>query len=85
MKYNIEQPPAGFKLWYRIYPKKVAKFAGLKAWVDLDLEQQSEKIIAATRKYPFSAEKQYIPHPSSFLRGYRWMDEFDDEGGNDEW
>jgi hypothetical protein len=83
MKYNIEQPPSGFKLWYRCYPKKVAKFAGLKAWIDLDLEDQAGKIIAATKDYPFATDAKYIPHPSTFLRGYRWLDQFDEEDGND--
>jgi hypothetical protein len=83
-KYNMEQLPSGFRLFWRGYPKKVAKYAAYKAWVDLGLEEQAGMINARSRDYPWSDDRQYIPHASTWLNGRRYHDTFD-EDENDDW
>lgn len=82
--YSPNNLPPGFQRWYSAYPKKVGKGAALKAWLKNDCEGNADEIVAATRRYQFSDDKQYIPHPSTWINQWRWLDE-QTEGDNDEW
>ncbi len=84
MKITPGNLPSGFKSWWAIYPRKVAKGAAVRAWVKNDCEEIAEEIIKATRKYPFSDEAQYIPHGSTWINSWRWMD-VNEEGSGNEW
>ena len=85
MKYTPGNLPAGFKAWYKIYPRKVSKGQAIKAWVKNDCEEIADEIIQATKKYPFSDEVQYIPHPATFINGWRWEDSFEEDNSDNDW
>ena len=84
MKYNPDQLPSGFRLAYRHYPKKVSKGAALKAWMNNDCELISEKIVAALKDAKWPEDRQYIPHMSTWINGWRWLDS-SDEGDDNDW
>ena len=84
MKYTPGNLPTGFKEFWKYYPKKVGKGQAIKAWVVNECEANSEEIIKALKKYPFSDDKKFIPHPSTFLNQWRWEDTFEEEN-NDDW
>lgn len=68
-----------FELFWREYPKHVAKAAAEKAWKkavggQVDVSQ----IIAGVKAWKKSsqwADFTYIPNPATFLNGKRWQDE----------
>lgn len=71
----------GFEKFWAVYPRRVAKAEARKAW------KQTEKLrppIEAVLKAVYAArasrdwqkdDGQYIPYPSSWLRGERWDDQ----------
>lgn len=67
-----------FNQFWSNYPRKVAKLEAVKAWKQMTREYSPEEIVAGLqRNLPSleSREKQFIPHPASWLRAGRWMDE----------
>ena len=85
MAINPANLPEGFKAFWMAYPRKVGKGQAVKAWMKNNCEPIADEIVTAVKKYPFSDEIIYIPHASTFLNGWRWLDEFSDGGGGDEW
>jgi len=85
MRYTPANLPDGFRAWWKIYPRKVAKGQAIKAWVRHDCEEISDDILKATRKYPFSDEAQYIPHPATWLNGWRWEDSVEEDSNDSDW
>lgn len=71
-----------FDEWYALYPRKVARKAAEKAWAKLaPSDALVEQIMAGLRaqlpawaRKPKS-ERQFIPHPSTWLNQMRWLDE----------
>ena len=84
MKYNPDQLPSGFRLAWRAYPKKVGKGAAFKAWMSNDCEVVAGKIVAAIKDANWPEDRQYIPHMSTWINGWRWLDEVEEEY-NDDW
>lgn len=69
-------PLEGFDLWWKHYPRKVAKKAAQRAWKAAKPDAALREIIMAdtiTREYP--DEARYILHPATYLNGARWEDE----------
>ncbi|MFZ2447380.1 MAG: hypothetical protein WAW37_13565 [Syntrophobacteraceae bacterium] len=70
-----------FRRFFTAYPKKQNRLAALKAWNKLSPNDAlTETIIQAVTSRAASHEwrkekGQYIPLPSSFLKGRRWEDE----------
>lgn len=64
-----------FDLFWEAYPKKVNKGAAQKAWRSAIKKAGAEDIIAAVKRYGWPDDKQFIPHPASWLNGERWADE----------
>lgn len=72
-----------FEAFWKVYPRRVAKGEARKAW------RQTEKIrppLKELLKAVFAAraskgwlkdDGEFIPHPSSWLRGERWEDELE--------
>jgi hypothetical protein len=83
MKYNPDQLPSGFRLAYRAYPRKVGKGAALKAWMNNGCEDRSGMIIAAIKDYSFSSDPKFQPHMSTWINGWRWLDEIPEEEDGD--
>ncbi len=81
-----QQPPlapAGaevFEVFWGAYPRKTAKAEALKAWKLVTKTTDPRLIIESVVRYredpnlPPPSEQQYIPHPSTWLRGQRWQD-----------
>lgn len=72
-----------FSDWYAIYPRKVARMDAEKAWKKLTSVQQQAAIDAISmhvKKWlADGTDRQYIPHPASWLNGHRWEDEIEIE------
>lgn len=70
-----------FNSWYSQYPKKVAKKEAEKAWARLTSEERARAMDAIPNHVRYwdakGTEKQFIPHPSSWLNGARFEDELD--------
>ncbi len=78
--------PQGFVDFWRAYPRKVGKGAAAKAWLKNNCESIAGEIVKAVKKQEFTDDPQYIPHPSTWLNQWRWMDEDSTgSGGGDDW
>ncbi len=80
------EPAEGFDLFWEIYPRKIGKQAAIKAWNGLSLEDRRAAYKSA--KVRTEQDKTWIKlmvdgdfklHPSTFLNGRRWEDEWDKE------
>ena len=72
--------PAGFDEFYDIYPKKVGKQDAIKAWRALKADDTLIHAIIADVNRRINgewkgADKHFIPHPATYIRGRRWEDE----------
>ena len=71
-----------FQSFWQAYPRKVGKLAAKKAWDKALREDAPEAIISGLdAQLPTlrSTDKQFIPHPSTWLNQGRWMDEVESE------
>lgn len=72
-----------FNEFWKVYPKKRAKFLAERAWMKLRLtDEVFEEIIGAVQKFKLWDEWRrdggmYIPLPATFLNQRRWEDEID--------
>ncbi len=80
--------PGGFEKFWGAYPRRVARQAAVKGWNKLkpDPALQAEIITdltARARDDPKWVEDggQFIPHPSTYLNGARWKDEWRKQPG----
>ncbi len=68
-----------FAAWYALYPRKVARKSAEKAWSRCATSPEViEQIMTGLRaQLPgmLKKDKEFIPHPSSWLNQRRWMDE----------
>lgn len=68
-----------FDQFWSLWPKKVAKQEGLKAWKATGADQHAKAIIEDVRwrtaNDPQWRDRQFIPNPATYLRGQRWTDE----------
>jgi hypothetical protein len=75
----------GFEEFWKIYPRRTAKSAALKAWNKLkpDSELQNKIKAAVERQTRFPGwmkdDGQFIPHAATYLNGRRWEDEVQTE------
>jgi hypothetical protein len=86
-----------FDLFWSDYPRKVAKEGARKAFAKAAKIASVETILAGVRRFaadPNLPEKQFIPHPATWLNRGSWDDEplpdrgdrpGPDDFGNDEW
>lgn len=71
-------PPATFDEFYFAYPRKVGRAAAQRAFERAAKTTDPAVIVAGARRYavdPNLPDKQFIPHPSSWLNAGRWDDE----------
>ena len=66
-----------FDVFWKQYPRKVAKPNALKAWSKLKVDDivLKKMLIAISEQGLASRDQQYIPHPASWLNARRWEDE----------
>jgi len=66
---------AEFDRFWKLYPRKENKGQAEKAWTKAVKIADPEQIIQAVERTPWNEDKQFIPHPASWLNGKRWEDE----------
>jgi hypothetical protein len=70
-----------FQEFWDLYPRKVAKRAAEKSWQRLSKQDQQEVLKALPNHIKYwqikDTEKDYIPHPATWLNQGRWEDEID--------
>lgn len=74
----IGQTDSDFEQFWSVYPKKVAKAEARKAFAKKVRHEDMTKLLATIDKYKRTkqwSDKQYIPHPTTFLNQERWNDE----------
>lgn len=64
--------PDGFAEWWAEYPRKDAKDAARRAYAKALGRSSPGGLLSALRVYPFQADKQFIPHPATWLNEGRW-------------
>lgn len=71
---------ARFDEFWSEYPKKVAKADAQRAWERQGLDSMADEIIDAVRRRAAGdrqwQDRQFVPHPATYLRGRRWADEW---------
>lgn len=75
---SASTPEALFPYWYSCYPRKVGREAAKKAFDKALKKIGYEELVVATLRYsqdPNLPEKQFIPHPATWLNQGRWDDE----------
>jgi len=71
-----------FDDFWHVYPRKIAKNAARRAYDSALKKVTADEILSAVKIFSAnsrSTEKQYIPHPSTWLNGERWLDDVTDE------
>lgn len=74
---NIDQNEKNFDKFWTTYPRKVGKAAAKQSFFTALQKTNASKIIEAARDFGNSMqnqEKQFIPHPRTWLRQKRWED-----------
>ena len=70
--------PALFEEFWELYPRKVGKRTAETAFAAaVNRGNEPETIIAGLRAHKFHHDPQFQPHPTTWLRGDRWLDEVD--------
>ncbi len=85
MKYTPDVLPSGFRLAYRAYPRHVGKGAALKAWLANGCEERAGAITAAIKDAQWSEDPKYIPHMSTWINRWGWLDEAIGEEDSGDW
>lgn len=82
---NPNNLPKGFAEFWARYPRRVGKGQAAKAWVKNGGADNLEAILKDLRNRAWPTDKQYIPHPATYLNGWRWLDTEVEEESNGEW
>ena len=65
-----------FETFWNLYPRKVGKIAAQKSFTRAVKQGvEPEIMIEGVRHYKFSDDKQFVPHPATWLNQGRYMDE----------
>lgn len=71
-----------FDQFYKAYPRKVGRYAAEKSFKRLAEKEKTLAIEGLSNYIKFwegnKTEKQFIPHPSTWLNQKRWEDELED-------
>jgi len=72
-----------FSEFYSLYPRKQGRKAAEKSWNRLNKQEQADALEALPNHLAYwkikQTEKDYIPHPATWLNQGRWEDELDME------
>lgn len=72
---------AGFESFWRAYPRRVGKGAAKKVWGRLNVSAQLQDAMMQALTWQCQRLQwqrdggQFIPHPATWLRQERWLDE----------
>jgi hypothetical protein len=92
VKYSkVKYSNNNFDVFYNAYPRHVGKEQALKTWNKLTKNNKLPEVkvlidFIETWKTSknFPKDKEYIPHPSTWLNGERWNDEIDTDTATNE-
>lgn len=75
-----EEQLDGFDVFWKVYPRKVAKKAAQKAWSDLCPDKELRAIIQESLALQFERDFRHrdpskIPHAATWINGRRWEDD----------
>jgi hypothetical protein len=69
--------------FYALYPRKQGRRAAEKSWDRLTRQEQEDAFLALSTHLEYwklkQTEKDFIPHPATWLNQGRWEDELDME------
>ena len=72
-----------FNEFYTLYPRKQGRRAAEKSWQRLSSQEQQDAYDALSNHIEYwklkQTEKDFIPHPATWLNQGRWEDELDME------
>jgi hypothetical protein len=68
-----------FEKFWSSYPKKVGRGAAERAWKKAVQLATAEEITRIAKVYPWGDDKQFIPHPATWLNQQRWQDQLGDD------
>jgi hypothetical protein len=77
-KTKIEETTDHFEIWYSAYPLHKGRGAALRAYKAAILKTEIDVLLFAAKAYAkqmHGREKNFIPHPATWLNGQRWLDE----------
>lgn len=70
-----------FQTFWQLYPRKVAKKQAEKSWKRLSQAEQTEVLEVLPNHIEYwrlkETDKEFIPHPATWLNQGRWEDELD--------
>ena len=70
-----------FQTFWQLYPRKVAKKQAEKSWKRLSQAEQTEVLKVLPNHIEYwrlkETDKEFIPHPATWLNQGRWEDELD--------
>lgn len=69
---------ADFDIWYDAYPRKEARGRALKAYRAARKKTDAATLLSAVeaqRDYLTRKGREFVPHPTTWLNGERWLDE----------
>ena len=69
---------SSFEIWWKLYPKKIAKKKCLSFWITHSLIDIQHTLIADTQNRKANDQQWvdgYAPHALTYLRGERWNDD----------
>ena len=72
---SVISPPSPFESFWASYPRKTGKLAAEKAYAKAVKLASPELISAALAQVLWPPDKQFIPHPATWLNQGRWMDD----------
>jgi Helix-turn-helix domain len=64
-----------FEEWWKLYPRKVGKFAAQKAYQKQRMSHSAYTILDGLKRHKFEPEQRYQPHPTTWLNQGRFLDE----------
>lgn len=75
-----DDPMAGFDLFWKTYPRKVAKADAAKAWPKAvkaagGVNRLLRKLVVRMEAFDMRDNCKFVPYPASWLNGGRWEDD----------
>lgn len=71
------EPIPDFADFWTLYPRHIAKKDAARAWSKLTDAQRVDALVGAVawRRVWATKDPEFIPHPATWLNGWRWEDE----------
>ena len=82
---NPKDITESFQRFWKAYPRRVAKGQAVRTWVKVGGDEHIEAILKDLRTRAWPAERQFIPHPSTYLSQWRWLDELEEDSNGSNW